>query len=298
MEQRAHDPAIQAREPIFPFAVRVCRARLQNPHRGPRRHDERHHQGKDHGGTRANGNRPHVRSHQPSHKRHRQNRRDHRQRGQNGGIAYFVHRLHRHVERRALAIERHAPMAHDVFQHHDGVIHQKTDREDQREQRDAVQRVAIEIEDRQRQRQRHGNGDKYDERFAQPQRDGDQHAHRNYRDQHVPQQFVGFLGRSLAVIPGNGYSNVPRNHAALQRLNPPQHVIRDHHCVGSFAFRNRDGHRRIEPSARGIPHVLAGFFAAIADIGHVAHEDGFAVRHARHHAAHILRAAQELAGFE
>jgi hypothetical protein len=53
-----------------------------------------------------------------------------------------------------------------------------------------------------------------------------------------------------------------------------------------------------KPSARGIPHVLAGFFAAIADIGHVAYEDGFTVRYPGHHSAHILRAAQELAGLQ
>src|ERR1019366_655754 len=215
IEQRAHDPAIQARERIFPFAVRARRARLQDPHRGPRRHYKRHHQGEDHGRARANGNRPHVRPHQPAHEGHGQNRRDPRQRGQDGGITYFVHTFHRHVERRALAIERHAPMPHDILHHHDRVIHQDADREDQREQRDAVQRVTVEIEDRQGKRQGHRNGDKYDERFAQPQRNSDQQAHRYHRDEHVPQQFVRFPGGRVAVIPGNGYGHVRRNHAAF-----------------------------------------------------------------------------------
>ena len=40
----------------------------------------------------------------------------------------------------------------------------------------------------------------HDQRFAEPQRDGDQDAHRDHGDQHVEQQFVGFLGGGLAVV--------------------------------------------------------------------------------------------------
>ena len=59
-------------------------------------------------------------------------------------------------------------VAHDVLHHHDRVVHQDADGEDQREQRDAVQRVAVEIEDGERERQRDGDRDEHDAGFAQP----------------------------------------------------------------------------------------------------------------------------------
>ena len=145
-------------------------------------------------------NRPHVGPHQPAHESHRQDRRDHRQRGQNGGIAHFVHGLDGHVEWRPFAVGRHAPVAHDVLHHHDGVVHQDADGKNQREQRDAVQRVAVKIENRQRQGQSHRNGDEHDQRLAKTQRDGDQDAHRDHRDQHVEQQFVGLFRGGFAIV--------------------------------------------------------------------------------------------------
>ena len=44
---------------------------------------------------------------------------------------------------------RQPEMAHDVLDHHDGVVDQDADGEDQREQCDPVQRVAIQIKNRQ-----------------------------------------------------------------------------------------------------------------------------------------------------
>jgi hypothetical protein len=106
-------------------------------------------------------------------------------------------------------------MAHDIFHHHDGVVHQDADGKDQGEQGDAIQSVAVEVEDGEGQRQGDGNGDEHDERFAQPQRDGDQQADRNHGDEHVPQEFVGFVGGGIAVIPGDDYVHAGRNHSAF-----------------------------------------------------------------------------------
>ncbi|MGJ3244259.1 MAG: ArsR/SmtB family transcription factor [Opitutales bacterium] len=43
-------------------------------------------------------------------------------------------------------------MALDVFHHHDGVVHQDPDREDQREEGDPVQRVSVQVEDQEGER--------------------------------------------------------------------------------------------------------------------------------------------------
>jgi hypothetical protein len=45
-------------------------------------------------------------------------------------------------------------VADDVFDHHDGVIDEDADREDQGEEGDAVEGEAVEVEDQQRQRER------------------------------------------------------------------------------------------------------------------------------------------------
>ena len=203
VQDRAHHPAVEPGESIFALAVFARGRRLQNPDRGPRRHDQRHQQGEDHGGAGADGDRPHVRPHQAADKRHRQDGGDHGEGRQDGGIAHLIDGLDGDLERRAGAVRRHAPVTDDVFHHHDGVVHQNADREDQGEERDPVQRVAVQIEHGKRERECHRDGEEYDEGLAQAQRDGDQEADRDHRDQHVQQQFVRFLGGGFAVLAGD-----------------------------------------------------------------------------------------------
>ena len=90
---------------------------------------------------------PHVRPHQPAHEGHGQDGGDHGECRQDGGIAHLVHCFDRHFGRATAAVFRQAEMPHDVLHHHDGVVHQDADGEDQRKQRDPVECVAVEIED-------------------------------------------------------------------------------------------------------------------------------------------------------
>ena len=71
----------------------------------------------------------------------------------------------------AALVLRQVEVADDVLDHHDGVVHQDADGEDQREERDAVEREAVEVEHQQRQRERRGNGDADDARFAPAERE-------------------------------------------------------------------------------------------------------------------------------
>ena len=95
-------------------------------------------------------------------------------------------------------------VADDVLDHDDGVVHQDADGEDQGEEGDAVERVAVEVEHQQRQGQRAGNGDADDDRLAPAQRQEDEQRDADHRDAHVEQQFVGLLLRRLAVVAGDG----------------------------------------------------------------------------------------------
>ena len=191
-------------------------------------------------------------------------------------------------------------MADDVLHHHDGVIHQDADGEDQGEQGNTVQGVAVEIENRQREGQGDGDGDENDEGLAKPERDGDQDAHRDHRDQHVEEQLVGLFGGRLAVVTREVYPDIRRNDAPLERLDSPQDVARDHDGVGAFALGNgqSDGRKELPRTGVGRANVLGGFLAAVAHLRHVANEYRLVVGDRDHHAPHILGGAQELTGFE
>ena len=120
---------------------------------------KRNEQREQHGKRCADGNGPHVRAHQSAHKRHGQDGGDDGPGGEGGGIANFVHRLHRDVRQGAPLILGEVEVPGDVLHHHNGVVHQDADGEDQREEGDAVERVAIDEVDEQGQRQgdRHGS---------------------------------------------------------------------------------------------------------------------------------------------
>jgi len=70
-------------------------------------------------------------THQPRDEQHRQQRCHHSQRGDHGRIADFRHRLDHGLLTRAAVVER--PMAGDVLDHHNGVVDQNADGEDERE---------------------------------------------------------------------------------------------------------------------------------------------------------------------
>ena len=53
-------------------------------------------------------------------------------------------------------------MPRHVLDHYNRVIDENADRKDEREERDAIQRVAIEIEDGESQRERHWNRCRHD----------------------------------------------------------------------------------------------------------------------------------------
>ena len=93
-DERPHHAAIEPREEIF-FAVIVMRGGLEQPDRGPRRHDEGDHQREDHRRRRAHRNRPHVGPRQSADERHRQDRRHHRERREDRGVAHFVNGANR-----------------------------------------------------------------------------------------------------------------------------------------------------------------------------------------------------------
>ncbi len=91
----------------------------------------------DHRGARSDRNRAHVWAHQTTHKGHGQNRGNHREGCQDGRVAYFIHSLNRHLERHGCGF-RHPPVPYNVLDHHDRIVNENPDREDECEERDSI----------------------------------------------------------------------------------------------------------------------------------------------------------------
>ena len=179
------------------------RGGLEQPDRGPRRHDEGDHQREDHRRRRAHRNRPHVGPRQSADERHRQDRRHHRECREDRGVAHFVNGANRDRGQPAPLLAAHPRVADDVLHHDDRIVHQDADGEDQREERDAVQGVAIEIEHEERERERDRNRDQHDGRLAPAEGQPDQRRDREDGEQHVPQQFVALVGGGLTIVTGD-----------------------------------------------------------------------------------------------
>ena len=160
---------------------------------------------------------------------------------------------------------RQAEMSYDVLHHDNRVVDQDADGEDQREQRDAVQGVAEEVEDEQGERQRYRNGDQHHARFAPAERERDQQRDRKRRQQQVLQQFVGLVLGGLAVVARDGDIQVLRQQVAAQLLDFLQRLFADDGRVRAFALGQRDGHRRKvavrsgfrAPGSIGVENVIA-----------------------------------------
>ena len=133
---------------------------------------------------------------QPADEGHGQDRGDHGQGGEDGRVADFVHGFDGHLARLRPWLCRHAPVAHDVLHDHDRVVHQDADGEDQREQRDAVQREAVEVETASVSASVTGIAMKTISGFAQAERERDQR-----RSPRPPRSACGTAVRSISRRP-------------------------------------------------------------------------------------------------
>ena len=216
---------------------------LQEAHRRPRRHDKGDDEREDHRRRRADRNRPHVRAHQAADEGHGQNGRHHGERGQDGGVAHFVHGAKGDGGEPVRLARAQLRMSHDVLHHHDRIVDEDADGEDQGEERDAVERVAVEKEHEQRERQRDRNRDQDHRRLASAEHEPDERRHREHRQQHVPQQFVTLLRGRLTVVAGDREVHVRGHERALERLEFLRHVMRHVDGVGPLALGHGDRDR-------------------------------------------------------
>ena len=197
-------------------------------------------------------------------------------------------------------------MAVDVLDHHDGVVDQNADGEDQREQRHAVQREAPGPAGKQRGRQRQDDGSADDDRFAPAKRQAHQQDYRRRGEGQLLDQLVGLVGCGGAVVAHHGGLDAGRDQRVVQRVQPlacgAGHVHRV--LAGLLGDGQRDGRvacaimgRRTGALSRRKPHLARGLRRAVLHLRHFAQIHRLALVHAHHQVGHVLRRAQELAGF-
>ena len=176
------------------------------PQHQPRRQDHGDEEGEEHRRRGVRRDRAHVGAHQARDEEHRQERRDDGQRRHDGRIADLGDRLDRRLRARAAVV--HRPVAGDVLDHDDGVVDQDADREDQREQADAVERVAHDARGKEREQDRGRDDDGDHERLAPADGDRDEDDDRDRREAEMEEELVGLLVGGLAVVAGDRHLDV------------------------------------------------------------------------------------------
>ena len=181
--------------------------------------------------------RAHIGAHHARHEEHGQQSGDHGERRDDRRIADFRDGLD--GSRDARAPVAHGPMTRDILDHHDRVVDEDAYREDQREQADAIERVAHDPGGEERQQDRRGDDHGDHERLAPADRERDQHDDRNRGEPEMEQQFVGFLVRGLAIIARDRHLDVFRENLAARLFEPLYDLVGDHDRIRAGPLRDR-----------------------------------------------------------
>ena len=161
----------------------------------------------------------------PAHEHHRQQRGDDGERRHDRRIADLRHRFDRGVGQAAAVA--HRPVAGDVLDHDDRVVDEDADREDEREQADAIDRVAHQPGGEEREQDRRRDDDEHDEPFAPADGERDQDDDGQRRQAKMKEELVRLLGRGRAVVARDADLEAARDDAAFDGFEAPQHVVRD-----------------------------------------------------------------------
>ena len=305
-DHRIHHAVIEAGEEVVGRVIVVRSGRLdrrvaaQHPDRRPRRDTEGDEQRKEHGRAGTDRNRPHVRSHQSADEGHRQHRGDDGPGGQHRGIADFADGIDGDVHQRPAGGRRQLAVSHDVLDDDDGVVHENADGEDQRKERDAVQRIAIEVENEQRESERDGDGEKHDERLAPSEEREDEQRHPEDGNAHVQKKLVGFLAGRGAVVPRESDRDIGGKQRTAQARDGGFDVAYDCDRIGPGALGNAesDGRFFIRCRAGAKKNIVGRFCGAFHDRCDVAQENRTTLDDADDQIRGVGGALQEAAGFE
>ena len=138
-----------------------------------------------------------------------------------------------------------AVMPLDVLHHHDGVVHQDADGEDEGEEGDPVQGVAGQEVDEEGEGQGHGHRDADHEAAAPAHGERDEGHHREGGEEQVLDELVRLLPGRLAVVAGDLHVHVRGKQPRPERLDLAEGALGEVGGVGARALGEGDGHRRV-----------------------------------------------------
>ena len=258
-------------------------------------------QGDEHGHRAQGGNGHHVGSHHARHEAHGQQGANHRKGGKNGGVAHLAHGVHGGF-RVGLALLQPAPV--DVFHHHDGVIHQNADGEDQGEQGHPVDGETQQPGAKHREQQDHGNDQQYhDSGLEGAEGPPDQNEDEEGGHEQLEDQGLDLVIGGLAIVAGHADLDVAGYQPPLQVFHALQNLVGHGYAIGALFLGNGDGDGghtdgkvgifRRRPGVIG--HHLFGVLGALAHQCHVTHVHGHAIVTAHLQLIDVIRSLQKLA---
>ena len=196
-------------------------------------------------------------AHEQDRQEHRHQRDVHRQQGKADFLGAEVRGLHR--------LDAFVDVPGNVFQHHDGVVHHQTCGENQRHQRQVVQREPVQIHHRESTDQRHRHRQGRDQRGAEVTQKQVHHQH--HQGDGDQQGHLGFMQRSLdhwRAIHGQIEFDAGRQHR-LQRGQLCLDLVDRFDDVGAGLTVDHQQYRRIVVEETAVVTV----FDAIADFRHI-----------------------------
>ncbi|MDA1222533.1 MAG: hypothetical protein O3B85_10970, partial [Planctomycetota bacterium] len=242
-EHRPHQPGVRAIDPraadglVVVLEVDRVRVRLhvvaEHVVREPRRHRERDQQAHQHRERHVQGHGCHVGPHHPGDEEQRDEAHHHRERREDDRRADLVDRGQNGLERLALSLSQ-VPV--DVLDVDDRVVDDEPERQRQREQRHAVDRVAGEFVDEERQRERDRHGGRDHQALADAERQRDQRDHDDDRDPEALEQLVDLVIGGAAVVSRHAPVRVVREQVLGDRCDPLLDLLRDVDRVRPLAF--------------------------------------------------------------
>ena len=205
-------------------------------------------------------------------------------------------------------------MAVDIFDHHDRVIDQDADREDQGKERNPVEGEAPGPGGKQRGSQCQDHRRPNDSGLTPAQREADQQDDRPGGKSQFLDQLARFFGGGLAVVARDGGMDVGWQYRVAQHPQPFAHRARHVNRVLARFFGDGDGQRRMDAAGRGHwravgiglcgcasgrePDVALRQSRTGLDARNLAQINREALVNADDQVADILLRAQELAGFD
>ena len=221
------------------------------------------------------------------------------------GPADFVYGSRDDLGQRATG---HLLTAVDVLDHHDRIVDQNADGEDQGEQRDPVEGEAPRPRREQRGGQSEHDCDTNDQRFAPPERDEHERDDRQRREDELLDQLGGLVACRFSVVARDSHPHAFGNDRALHQLRGAHHAPSYLHRILTGLLRHADRYRgilarlddalllRLRPEPD--PHVARRLVRPVLDTRHVAHVDRTTVEHTDDQLSHVRGTGQIGAGLD